>query len=462
LSRRARGRVLIAEDEPILRVTISDALAKDGWDVSVAGDGGAALGLFEQHVHDVVITDLLMPCLDGVELLRRVKAIQPSTAVVVITAHATVDTAVEAMRLGAADVITKPFSISELLLRLENVCSVRSLREQNVRLQEQLERRFAFGKIVGKSKAMQEVYDLIRLVAGSDASVLIEGESGTGKELVAAAIHYNSKRRAGPYVAVSCASLPESLLEAELFGFERGAFTGAAERRTGRFEAAHRGTLFLDEIGDLPLSFQVKLLRVLQERKIERLGSSKPHDVDVRIVAASLRRLEDEIAQGRFRQDLLFRINTVTIHLPPLRERGEDIPLLAQAFMDELARERGKSIGGIDPEVLAAFDAYAWPGNVRELRNVIERAVLFCTGDRITREHLPASLRSGSAQSGAAAVAPETITLDQAVRRAEADAIRAALEAAHGKRGEAAGILGVSRKTLWDKMRQYGFSGESD
>ncbi len=452
------GRLLIAEDEPILRITLADALRKEGWEVTVAEDGTTAARAFEHQVHDVIITDLLMPGIDGIELLSRVKALQPATAVVVITAHATVDKAVESMRLGAADFITKPFSIAQLLLRLENVRSIRALKEQNLRLQEQLERRFSFGKIVGKSKKMQEVFELIRLVASSEATVLVQGESGTGKEMVAAAIHYNSARRAGPYVGVSCASLPESLLEAELFGYERGAFTGATERRTGRFEAAHRGTLFLDEIGDLPPSFQVKLLRVLQERRVERLGSHKSHDVDVRVVSASLRPLEHEIEEGRFREDLLFRLNTVTIHLPPLRERREDIPLLAQVFLDELCRERQRSIEGFDTEVLERFDSYAWPGNVRELRNVVERAVLFCQGGRITREHLPASVRNGATPPGSAEHDP-VLTLEEAVKRAEATAIRAALEAAHSRRAEAAELLGVSRKTLWDKMKQLGVHG---
>jgi DNA-binding NtrC family response regulator len=458
----ACGRVLIAEDEPILRIPVAAALQKEGWEVSVAEDGAAALALFERQAHDVVLTDLLMPRMDGMELLRRVKALQASTTVVVMTAHGTVDTAVEAMRLGAADFITKPFSVAQLLLRLENVCSIRLLKEQNVRLQEQLEKRYSFGKIIGKSKKMQEVFDLIRVVAASEASVLVQGESGTGKELVASAIHFNSPRRAGPYVGVSCASLPESLVEAELFGYERGAFTGANERRAGRFEAASQGTLFLDEIGELPLSFQVKLLRVLQQRQIERLGSHKSHDVDVRIVSASLRPLEEEIRSGRFREDLFFRINTVAIHLPPLRERREDLPVLAQVFLDELGRERHKAIGGIDAEVLEIFDEYAWPGNVRELRNVMERAVLFCNGDLITREHLPVSLRAGAGGTvaGARPGTHPVTTLDQAVRRAELEAVRAALEASHGKKSEAADLLGVSRKTLWEKMKQHGMSGE--
>jgi two-component system, NtrC family, response regulator HydG len=456
----ACGRILIAEDEPILRITLADALVKEGWEVSVAEDGAAALRLFERQPYDVVLTDLLMPHMDGIELLRRVKALQGSTTIVIITAHGTVDTAVEAMRLGAADVITKPFSIAQLLLRLENVCSIRLLKEQNVRLQQQLENRFSFGKIVGKSKKMREVFDLIGLVAASEASVLVQGESGTGKELVASAIHFNSPRKAGPYVGVSCASLPESLVESELFGYERGAFTGATERRVGRFEAAHKGTLFLDEIAELPLSFQVKLLRVLQERRVERLGSHKSHDVDVRIVAASLRPLEEEIAKGGFRQDLLFRINTVTIHLPPLRERREDIPLLSHVFLEELGREREKAITGFDAEVLETFDEYAWPGNVRELRNVVERAVLFCRGGQITREHLPAALRVRGAPTATGPGSPPVVTLEQAVRRAELDAMRAALDAVHGRRADAAELLGVSRKTLWEKMRLHGLSSE--
>jgi two-component system, NtrC family, response regulator PilR len=455
------GRLLIAEDEPILRIALADALRKEGWEVSVAEDGAAALQLFQQQAHDVVLADLLMPRMDGIQLLQQIKVLQSGTTFVIITAHGTVDTAVEAMRLGAADFITKPFSVAQLLLRLESVCSIRLLKEQNIRLQAQLEQRFSFGKIVGKSKKMQEVFELIRVVASSEASVLIQGESGTGKELVASAIHFNSQRRAGPCVRVSCASLPESLVESELFGYERGAFTGATERRVGRFEGAHGGTLFLDEIGELPLSFQVKLLRVLQERKVERLGSHKSHEIDVRIIAASLRPLEEEIAQGRFREDLFFRVNTVAIRLPPLRERPEDIPLLSEVFLEELSREQQKAIRGFDQGVLEIFDDHPWPGNVRELRNVIERSVLFCNGGRITRDHLPASIRTPApGPAGSPSGVRQVVPLDQVVKRAEVEAIRIALQAAHGKRGEAADLLGVSRKTLWEKMKQHGLSSD--
>jgi len=452
-------RLLIAEDEPILRIAIADALRKEGWEVDVAEDGAKAMALFERHLHDVVLTDVMMPRMDGMEVLRRTKAIQPESTVVLITAYATVDSAVEAMRQGAADFIAKPFSMMQLLLRLNNVCSFRLLKEQNTRLQEQLEKRFSFGNIIGKSKRMREVFELIKLVADSDAAVLVQGESGTGKELVASAIHYNSSRRTQPYIRVSCASLPESLIESELFGYEKGAFTGANERRVGRFEAAAGGTLFLDEIGELPLGIQVKLLRVLQEKQIERLGSHRSIKVDVRIVSASLRPLEEEIAAGRFRDDLFFRINTVAIHLPPLRDRGEDIPILAQTFLDEFSRERGKQIEGFNEAVQEAFDAHSWPGNVRELRNVVERAVLFCNTPRVTVEELPAPLR-GTVSAQRRSPAQPVMSLEEAVERAEIDAIRAALSATSGRRSEAAELLGVSRKTLWEKAKHYGLGAE--
>jgi DNA-binding NtrC family response regulator len=445
-------RLLIVEDEPLLRITMADALRKEGWAVDVAEDGAKGATLFEQHMHDLVLTDLVMPRLGGMDLLKRIKALQPETTVIIITAHGTVDRAVEAMREGAADFIAKPFSMAQLIVRLNNVCSTRMLREQNVRLQEQLEQRHSYSNIIGKSKPMQEVFDLIRLVSDSEASVLVHGESGTGKEMVASAIHFNSRRRAKPYIRVSCASLPESLIESELFGYEKGAFTGASERRIGRFEAASGGTLFLDEIGELPLSFQVKLLRVLQERQIERLGSNRPIDVDVRIVSASLRPLEEEIRAGTFREDLYFRVNTVSIHLPPLRERKEDIPLLAQAFLQEFADERQREIEGFSDEVAERFESHGWPGNVRELRNVVERAVLFCRGSHITVDELPAALR----REDGVRDPQETVTvrpLSQAVERAEVEAIRTALSATNGRRAEAAELLGISRKTLWEKIK---------
>jgi DNA-binding NtrC family response regulator len=449
------------EDEPLLGVAIADALRPEGWIVDVAEDGVRGEELFRAHSPELALVDLVMPRMDGMELLRRIKAADPDCIVVMITAHGSVERAVEAMRHGAADFITKPFRMNQLIVRLENVCSIRRLREQNVRLQEQLERRHSFSKLVGKSKEMQRVFELIRVVADSDANVLIHGESGTGKEMVANAIHYNSPRRAKPYLRVSCAALPDTLIESELFGYEKGAFTGATQRRIGRFEAASGGTLFLDEISDLPLAFQVKLLRVLQERQVERLGSQQPIDVDVRIISASLRPLEAEIADGRFREDLFFRVNTVAIHIPPLRDRREDIPLLARTFLEEFQRDRSRGIEGFDDEVLDLFDAYAWPGNVRELKNVVERTVLFCRGSQITVEELPGSLRRTVPEPRAPrGPEAEVVSLTEAAHRAEIEAIRAALAASQGHRMAAAQLLGISRKTLWEKMKHYGMSVE--
>jgi DNA-binding NtrC family response regulator len=447
-------RLLIVEDEPLLRLTMADALRNEGWNVDVAEDGVKGSVLFEQHLHRVVISDLVMPLMGGIDLLKRIKTLHPETVVVIITAHGSVEKAVEAMREGASDFISKPFSMAQLLVRLKQVIARSPLHEQSLRSQQQLQERHSFANIIGRSRPMQEVFELIRLVADADASVLVQGESGTGKEMVASAIHHSSNRRAKPYVRVSCASLPESLIESELFGFEKGAFTGASERRIGRFESAAGGTLFLDEIAELPQSFQVKLLRVLQERQIERLGSNRPVDVDVRIVSASQRPLEDEIKAGRFREDLLFRVNTVTINLPPLRERIEDVPLLANAFLLEQATESGVHIEGFSDEVIEIFETHPWPGNVRELRNVVERAVLFCRGPLVSCDELPPALR---AKRGRHRQPPsgEVRTLREAVARAEAETIRNALIATNGRRGEAARLLGISRKTLWEKIRHY-------
>lgn len=450
-------RLLIVEDEPLLRVSMADALRNEGWVVDVAVDGIKGAALFEQRLHDVVVTDMVMPGMGGMDLLKHVKSVRPETTVVIMTAHGTVHQAVEAMQEGAVDFITKPFSMAHLLVRLDNVVAIRRLRDQNVRLQEQLEQRNSFGQMIGKSKAMLEVFDLISLVADSDASVLIYGESGTGKEMVASAIHFNSSRKARPYVRVSCASLPESLIESELFGFERGAFTGAGDRRIGRFEAASGGTLFLDEIGELPASFQVKMLRVLEERQIERLGSNRSIDIDIRVVSASLLSLEEEIKAARFREDLFFRVNTVEIDLPPLRERREDVPLLASAFLSEFAADRKVEIEGFSDDVLEIFYNHPWTGNVRELRNVVERAVLFCKDGQVRVEHLPASLRGKTPLKNVSPAAAVT-NLQDAVRQAEIGAIRAALQKTEGRRSDAAELLGVSRKTLWEKIKNYGIS----
>ncbi len=451
-------RLLVVEDEPLLRIAIADALEKEGWRVDTAEDGSRGADLFAQALHDLVITDLVLPGINGMDLLRRIKELQPSTTVIIVTAHGSVDLAVEAMKEDAADFITKPFSMAQLRLRLENVSSLRLLREQNVRLQAQLETRFSYSNIIGKSQQMQDVFKRIQVVADSHASVLVSGESGTGKELVAAAIHYNSPRASQPYFAVSCASLPESLIESELFGYEKGAFTGAGRKRIGRFEAASGGTLFLDEIGELPLSFQVKLLRVLEEGQIQRLGSNLPISVDVRVVSASMRPLEEDIARGSFREDLFFRTNTVTIHLPPLRDRNGDIPLLAGAFLQTFSQQAGKQISGFSTAALHRLNSYPWPGNVRELRNAVEHAVLFCSGSEITADHLPIAVRGKSVEQPEPPIR-EISTLQEAVEKAEIETIRKVLESVQGRRGVAAERLGISRKTLWEKVKNYGITG---
>ena len=454
-----KRRLLIVEDEPLLRVAISDALRKEGWIVDLADNGTDGAALFQKGLYDLVLLDLVMPGIGGMELLQQIKSLDPAATVVMITAHGSVDLAVEAMRNGAADFVSKPFSMGQLRTRLDKLYEVSKLREENVRLQGELEKRHEFSKIVGKSKPMNRLFELIQIVADSDASVLIHGESGTGKEMVANAIHYNSKRRKAPYVRLSCASLPETLIESELFGYEKGAFTGAGQRHMGRFEAASGGTLFFDEISDLPLAFQVKLLRVLQEREIERLGSNLSVGVDVRILSASLRPLEEEIAAGRFREDLYFRINTVAIHVPPLRERHEDVRLLAETFLREFLAEKNKPIEGFSREAMDLLERYSWPGNVRELRNAVERAVLFCRGSHISVDELPASLRGGGIRFGAAPVEKKNvISLQQASAEAEIETIRSALSACGGRRAEAAELLGISRKTLWEKVKQYQIS----
>lgn len=455
--REVEGRLAVVEDDPILLDQLLWAL-KERFEVHSARDAFEGLKLAERDP-DVYLLDLRLPpsgeAEEGLRLLQAIRQRQPDATVVVMTAEAERRWAHKAIELGAFDFFRKPFEKTDLLHVLRRALERRRILAENRLLRESAFRRESYGGLLGESPGMRSLFAQIEKVTHTDATVLVTGESGTGKELVASAVHFNSSRRARPYIRVSCASLPESLIESELFGYEKGAFTGASERRLGRFEAADGGTLFLDEVGELPPSFQVKLLRVLQERQVERLGSNKPHDIDVRIVTASQRPLEEEIAVGRFREDLLFRINTVTIRIPALRERREDILLLARSFLQEFAKERGKTIEGFEGAVLELFDGYAWPGNVRELRNVVERAVLFCKGSRIAIEDVPISVRSLSSLGQKA----EVIPLSKAVERAEAEAIRGALAETQGRRAEAAELLGVTRKTLWEKMRHLDLEG---
>jgi two-component system NtrC family response regulator len=446
-------RVLVVDDEPAQLELVRGFLVKRGFEVVTATDGETALARVRAEPVDVILTDQKMPGLSGLELLEAARAITPEVAVVVVTAYGTIEDAVAAIKGGATDYLTKPLNLDELLHRLGQVRDRLHLLHENRELREALRERHRVEGVIGESGVMQEALSLVRRVAPSDATVLVRGESGTGKELIAKAIHHASRRAEGPLVRVNCAALPETLLESELFGHEKGAFTGAVATRRGRFEAAHGGSLFLDEIGDLPLHLQVKLLRVLQEREIERVGSSRPIPVDVRLLAATHRDLERLVREGRFRDDLYYRINVVTVTVPPLRERREDIPLLLEHFLQKFARANARAIRGLTREARDALLRYDYPGNVRELENLVERAVVLTRDDVIGLGDLPLSARASEAES-----AGET-TLPAAVEGLERRMIREALGRADGVQTRAADLLGISERVLRYKLRKYGLGG---
>jgi DNA-binding NtrC family response regulator len=445
-------RILVVDDEPAQRELVCGFLRKHGFDVVEAGGGREAVARFKQEVFDLVLTDQRMPDLSGLEVLEAVRSTSPETAVVIITAYGTIETAVSAVKAGAADYLTKPLNLDDLLHRVHRVRERQRLVAENRELREALAERHRVEGIIGDSGRMQEVLSLVRRVAPSDATVLIRGESGTGKELIARALHYASPRAAGPLVKVNCAALAESLLEAELFGHEKGAFTGAVASRKGRFELADGGSIFLDEIGDLPPHLQVKLLRVLQEREFERVGSSRPIKVDVRLLAATHRDLEALVRDGRFREDLYYRINVVTIVLPPLRERREDLPPLIEHFLRAFAGKNGKTVRGLTREAREALLRYDYPGNIRELENLIERAVVLTRDDVIGVEDLPLALEAPASESG------EGAGLVAAVEGLERRMIQEALAKADGTQTRAAELLGISERVLRYKLRKYGLS----
>ena len=446
-------RILVVDDEPTQLELVGGFLRKQGFEVVAAASGRAAVARFKQEPFDLVLTDQRMPDLSGLDVLDAVRAASPETAVVIMTAYGTIETAVSAVKAGAADYLAKPLNLDELLHRIHQIQDRRRLLTENRELRAALAERHRVEGIIGESGAMQEMLSVVRRVAPSDATVLIRGESGTGKELIARALHYASPRAARPLVKVNCAALAESLLEAELFGHEKGAFTGAVTARKGRFELADGGSLFLDEIGDLPPHLQVKLLRVLQEREFERVGSSRPIKVDVRLLAATHRNLEALVREGRFRDDLYYRINVVTIQLPPLRERREDVPMLIDHFLRAFADKNGKSIRGLTREAREALLRYDYPGNVRELENLIERAVVLTRDDVIDLTDLPLTLEAQAAEpeSGAGLVA--------AVEGLERRMIREALAKADGIQTRAAELLGIGERVLRYKLKKYGLSG---
>ena len=446
-------RILVVDDEPAQRELVAGFLTKRGFEVVQAPGGEAALARFKQEPFDLVLTDQKMPGLSGLQVLEGVRAVTPETAVIIMTAYGTIETAVSAIKAGAADYLTKPLNLDELLHRIHRVRERQQLLRENRELREALAERHRVEGILGESGPMQEALSLVRRVAPSDATVLIRGESGTGKELIARAIHHASPRATGPLVKVNCAALAESLLEAELFGHEKGAFTGAIATRKGRFELADGGSLFLDEIGDLPAHMQVKLLRVLQEREFERVGSSRPIAVNVRLLAATHRDLEALVREDRFREDLYYRINVVTITLPPLRERREDLPLLIDHFVRTFAAKNGKPIAGLTRDAREALLRYDYPGNVRELENLIERAVVLTRDEIIGIADLPLTLHEPVPEPGAAP------GLEAAVEALERRMIREALGRASGVQTRAAESLGISERVLRYKLKKYGLAG---
>lgn len=448
--------IVVIDDEKNIREGLGAALEMDGYSVLLAQSGERGLELVNTSDVDLVITDLRMPGISGEEVLRKVTADSPGIPVIVLTGHGTVETAVEAMRCGAYDFLTKPLNLDRLSLLVKRALQNRELVLQHRELEREVESRKSFEQIIGNSPAMQKLFEVVKRVAPTKASVLITGESGVGKELIANALHNLSTRADKPFIKVHCAALAETLLESELFGHEKGAFTGAMARKRGRFELAHGGTIFLDEIGEINQSVQIKILRVLQERQFERVGGEESVEVDVRVITATNRDLPAEIAAGTFREDLFYRLNVVSIEVPPLRERKDDLPLMITAFIREFARENGKRIDGIDPRARAALYAYDWPGNVRQLRNCIESAVVMTSGTIISLDDLPPSVHpSDEAQS---LILPRGLTMAEAEKRV----ILHTLTACNNNKTRTAEMLGIGRKTLHRKLAEYGMTGDDE
>ena len=449
--------VLVIDDEPNMRHMLTALLEKAGYAVTVAADGADALSILESKAFDLILCDVRMPRMDGLSFLKQITEQGLTTTTIVMSAYGTIDTAVEAMKLGAVDYISKPFRADEILLKLAQFEETGRLREENLRLRDAVQETFSFQNMVAKSQAMRAVFETIRKVADYKTTVLITGESGTGKELIARAIHYNGVRKDKPMVAVNCGGLPENLLESELFGYAKGAFTDAGKDKKGIFQEASGGSFFLDEIGELPLSLQVKLLRVLQDEMVRPLGSAEAIKVDVRIIAATAANLAEAVKDGTFRDDLFYRINVLHIKVPPLRDRNEDIPLLVNHFMEKFDKRLRKEITEIQPEALRALMAYPWPGNVRELENVIERTMVLTERSHIHVSELPDEMRGAQAStephwpSRETSLKANTMALEKAL-------IERALRQTDNNRTRTAKLLGISHPTLLSKMKTYGIS----
>ncbi|MCK8602448.1 sigma-54-dependent transcriptional regulator [Desulfoferrobacter suflitae] len=451
------NKVLLVDDDPLALDLISENLKTQGYSVELACSGIEAVEKAKTQSYDIVITDLSMPGMDGLQLLDHFKINYADTMVIVLTGFGTIGTAVEALKKGAFDYMTKPANMDEILLALNRIQELHALKMDNVMLRSQLQERYQFDNIIGRSAPMEALYRIIRRVAKTDSTVLLTGESGTGKELIANAIHFSSDRNNKPIVPINCGAIPEELLESELFGHEKGAFTGAVKERKGRFELAHRGTIFLDEIGEMPLKLQVKLLRFLQERKFERIGGGRTIQVDVRIIAATNKDLEKAVENGEFREDLYYRINVIPIRVPPLRERDGDVALIAQHFLRQHCMEKGVSLKKLTSSAMAALEAYEWPGNVRELENLIERLVILTEADVIQMNDLPARIRrqpKSHVENKEQLIEAGGVDLKKTLDELENRLIMEALEKANGVRARAAQLLGLNRTTLVEKMKK--------
>lgn len=450
-----KQRVLVVDDEEKLRRVLELQLSTAGFDVDKAASAEQALKLVDRA--DLVLTDLKLPGMDGLELLAAIRRQNMQAPVIVMTAFGTVEIAVEAMKAGAADFLLKPFSLDHLMAVVHKAFEVRALRDENRKLREELGHRYQFDNIIGRSPAMQEIFATIERVAPTRATVLLAGESGVGKDLIARAIHFHSPRRDHPFVKINCTALPENLMESELFGYEKGAFTGATNSKPGKFEQADTGTVFLDEIGDVPPSIQVKLLRVLQEREFERLGSNKTQHIDVRVIAATNQDLRAALEQGTFREDLYYRLNVVPINVVPLRERKQDIPSLVEHFLRKYSAETNNRVNGITQTALAKLMGYHWPGNVRELENVIERSLVMCNGPQLDASDIKLDNAPHPRAAGADFSLPPGMTLDQY----EQEIIREALKKADGNKSQAARLLGLTRNALRYRLTQMGLESDS-
>ncbi len=431
-----------------------DLLREDGYAVDVAHDGESAIEKHRTARYELTITDLMMPKMKGIELIQRLREVDGAAPVLLITAFGTIESAVDAMRAGAFHYVTKPFRNDEILIQVKRALEQQRLHKELKRLRTEVQARERFQNIIGQSQTMQKVFETIAQISDLPANLLIEGESGTGKEIIARAIHFNSARATGPFVAVNCAAIPENLLESELFGYVRGAFTDARKDRRGLFQEASGGILFLDEISEMPLGLQAKLLRVLEDKEVRPLGANQAEKVDARVVSASNQRLEDCVRAGRFRQDLFYRLNVIRIELPPLRERSEDIPLLVNHFIEKFTPDAKRPVEGIHPEALAALKSHDWPGNIRELEHVIERAVLLGKGPNITPEDLPGHLMT---RGEGTFVVAQALAKQLTLHDLEREYIAKVLERTHGNKTEAARILGVDRTTLYRKLEEYKF-----